>query len=152
MAEYQLDFAPYSEEFLKLSWDWLNDPEIKALTMTPDFTKEEQLAFFRSLPDRQDFKILGIEVNQEKAGACGLKHIHQGEAELWCYLGLKKYWGAGLGAGIVRHLEALARTLQIYRLYLKVAKMNPRALRSYEKSGFSIADELEQYFLMTKEI
>ena len=38
-----LSLVEYTEEFLELSWLWLSDPEIKELTMTPDFTKKEQL-------------------------------------------------------------------------------------------------------------
>lgn len=49
-----VDFVEYSIEFLELSWEWLNDSEIKSLTMTPDFTREEQIVFFRKLPFRQD--------------------------------------------------------------------------------------------------
>jgi RimJ/RimL family protein N-acetyltransferase len=152
MPAGKLEFVEYTEEFLRLSWDWLRDPEIKALIMAPDFTREEQLAFFKSLPVRSDFKIEGIAVNGEKAGACGLKNIEKDDAELWCYLGLKKYWGAGLGSGIVRHIEAEARKLQLSRLYLKVSWLNPRALRSYEKNGYSVLEELERYCLMGKQI
>ena len=46
MKNHQVAFVEYTEEFLDLSWEWLNDPEIKLLTMTPDFSREDQRAFF----------------------------------------------------------------------------------------------------------
>ena len=39
----RLSFGRFDEIFLEKSWHWLRDPEIKWLTMTPDFTREEQL-------------------------------------------------------------------------------------------------------------
>ena len=42
----------YNIIFLDKSWYWLNDPEIKALTMTPDFSKEDQASYFKSLPKK----------------------------------------------------------------------------------------------------
>ena len=38
----EVEFLPYDEAFLSLSWNWLTDPEIKALTMTPDFDRAAQ--------------------------------------------------------------------------------------------------------------
>lgn len=143
-------FVEYTEEFLALSWAWLNDPEIKALTMTPDFSREAQLNFFRKLPFRPDYKIFGIIVNDEKSGACGLKNMTNAEAELWCYLGLKKYWGMGLGGPIIQHIENESKKLNISKLYLKVTRLNPRAAKAYEKSGFCIDSEFPEYIQMSK--
>lgn len=147
-----INFVAYTEEFLNLSWDWLHDPEIKALTLTPDFSKEEQFDFFTKLPFREDYKISGIVVNGERAGACGLKNIKTGEAEFWCYLGLKKYWGAGLGCSIIQYVESESKKFNIASLYLKVGKLNIRAIKAYEKNGFKVAGIYSEYFLMTKSI
>jgi RimJ/RimL family protein N-acetyltransferase len=148
----KIDFVTYTEDFLNLSWVWLNDPEIKALTLTPDFSKEEQVDFYKKLPLRVDYKISGIMVNAERAGACGLKNIKNDEAEFWCYLGLKKYWGAGLGHSIVQYVEFESKKLNISNLYLKVGKSNIRAIKTYEKNGFNVAIDHSEYFVMTKSI
>ena len=47
----------FSKVFFDNSWNWLNDPEIKKMTATPDFTKEDQLKWFNSLPSKQDYLI-----------------------------------------------------------------------------------------------
>jgi RimJ/RimL family protein N-acetyltransferase len=145
-------FVKYTEEFLSLSWTWLNDPEIKALTMTANFSREDQLNFFNQLPFRSDYKIFGIMVNDEKSGACGMKNISNGEAELWCYLGLKKYWGMGLSNFIIQKIERESKKLKISKLYLKVTKLNLRAIKAYEKNGFRVDSQFSETIQMSKQI
>ncbi len=145
-------FVEYTKDYLDLSWSWLNDPEIKALTMTPNFSREDQLNFFNQLPFRSDFKIFGIMVNNEMSGACGLKNITNTEAELWCYLGIKKYWGLGLGTPIIQYIENIGKKIDIPKLYLKVAKFNYRAIKTYEKNGFCVDCEFPDYIQMLKHI
>lgn len=131
-----LSFVSYSREFLAKSWEWLNDAEIKALTRTPDFTKEQQEAFFDSLSLRADYLIWGIALAGQPIGACGLKHITESEAEYWGYIGEKPYWGRGLGRQLIEHCEGIARTKGLKALYLHVGADNLRARRLYEKCGF----------------
>ena len=69
------DLVDFSIEFLEKSWEWLNDPVIKALTMTPDFTREDQENFFKNLPYKDDYWIRGITENNLPIGVMGLKHI-----------------------------------------------------------------------------
>lgn len=152
MKNFRVEFVPYSSEFLNLSWEWLNDPEIKSLTMTPDFSYDDQISFFHGLPFRSDYKIFGIVVNEEKAGACGLKNIRHNEGELWCYLGLKKYWGLGLSAKILQFIEQESQKIGISILYLKVSKLNLRAISAYKKNGYTIIQEYPSYFMMSKDL
>lgn len=148
----KISFVEYTSDFLDLSWDWLNDPEIKSLTMTPDFSREDQINFFNKLSSRTDYQISGIVVNGERAGACGLKHIKNGEAEFWCYLGLKRYWGRGLGADILQHAEKECAKLCVTLLHLKVSNSNSRAFKSYEKNGFVANFRSDDYTHMSKNI
>ena len=78
-----LSLVEYTEEFLELSWLWLSDPEIKELTMTPDFTKKEQLNFFKNIKSRSGYFIYGVSIDGVKVGACGLKNISANEGEYW---------------------------------------------------------------------
>ena len=136
LVDLQLTFVPYSREFLTRSWDWLNDPETKALTLTPDFTKEQQETFYVTLPSRTDYLIFGIALAGQPIGACGLKHITEMDAEYWGYIGEKQYWGGGLGRQIIGHCEEIARVKGLKELYLHVGADNARAKRLYEKCGF----------------
>ena len=137
-----LKICDYSKEFLEYSWEWLNDKEIKELTMTPDFTKQEQNEFYQSLDDRIDYKIFGIKIDNEPAGACGLKHITKEEAEYWGYIGDKHHWGEGYGVQIINEMIHVAKKAGISNVYLNVIKTNTRATDLYLKYGFLIDHEL----------
>lgn len=147
-----LQLVNYDKKFLNLSWDWLNDVEIKNLTMTPEFTKEQQLAFFKSLSKRDDYIIFGIEFNGIKIGVCGLKNIKDGKAEYWGYIGMKKYWGKGLGSQILDKIIEIATEKQIERLYLKVLTSNSRAINLYIKHNFNKTEYVNKFYIMEKEI
>lgn len=147
-----LKLVNYTKEFLPLSWKWLNDKEIKRLTMTPDFSKDDQNNFFNSLSSRPNYKIFGIEFSGIKIGACGLKNIEQNRAEYWGYIGEKEYWGKGLGKEILTEMINLAIKEKISSLYLKVEKNNHRAIKLYEKFGFRNKIEENNYFVMDKNI
>ena len=135
-SNLQLNFVFFSRHFLAKSWEWLNDAETKALTLTPDFTKEQQETFYASLPSRTDYLIWGIALAGKPIGACGLKHVTETEAEYWGYIGEKQYWGRGLGHLMIGHCEEIARVKGLKELYLHVGVDNARAKRLYEVCGF----------------
>lgn len=139
-APGELSLVPYTVDVLDQSWTWLRDPEIRALTLTPEFTREQQLAFFASLPDRPDYAIWGIALRGVGViGAAGLKNPRRPVIEYWGYLGERAYWGLGLGSGLVALLEEQARQRGYTGLDLKVAADNARAIALYRKAGF-VAD------------
>ena len=45
----EVEFREFDREALQKSWEWLNDPQLKSLTMTPDFDQESQERWFESL-------------------------------------------------------------------------------------------------------
>jgi RimJ/RimL family protein N-acetyltransferase len=132
-----IKFTEYDSSFLEQSWIWLNDREIKALTMTPDFTKEQQELFFSSLPQRANYFIRGILYNDIPIGVCGLKNITEQDAEYWGYIGEKGYWGKGIGKEIMKYIINKAKMKQLKSIYLSVADNNIRAYRLYVKCGFT---------------
>ena len=139
----------YDLTFLEKSWEWLNDPEIKALTLTPDFSKEDQLQFYRSLPQKKDYWIRGITENNIPVGAMGLKNIDIGgsSAEYWGYIGEKEFWGKGIGKFILKEAILKARELNLKKIYLKVTTKNTIAKNLYLKMGFKkqSSGEIEHY-------
>ena len=133
-----IKFTEYNRIFLEQSWKWLNDREIKVLTMTPDFTKEQQELFFASLPRKTNYFIKGILYNDLPIGACGLKNITEKDAEYWGYIGEKEYWGKGIGKEIMGYIISVAKEKQLKIIYLHVSEINLRARKLYEKNGFII--------------
>lgn len=146
----KLNLVEYNQDFLDMSWDWLNDEELRYLTMTPFFSKEDQQVFFKNLPTRDNYFIKGIKYNDSPIGACGLKNISDGKAELWLYIGDKEYWGKGLGKKIMYLLEKEALSLNIRKIYLKVLKENRVAINLYEKLSYIGIKINDDYMLMEK--
>lgn len=126
----------FNTECLEKSWNWLNDPEIKELTMTPDFTKQDQINFYNSLPQKTDYWIKGIAENGACIGAMGLKNITKVDAEYWGYIGEKDSWGKGIGKFMLEAAIEKAQLLKLEKIYLKVLKTNTRAIQLYLKKGF----------------
>ena len=144
-----LSLVEYDLLFLEKSWEWLHDAEIKHLTLTPDYTKEDQLDFYNSLSSKKDYWIKGIKENNIPIGLMGIKHINLSEksAEYWGFIGEKKYWGKGIGKFMLDQAFTKANELELRILYLKVDQQNLRAKQLYLKKGFKIviAGDIEQY-------
>ncbi len=74
----------------------------------------------------------------EEIGSCGLRNVDRvnGNTELAIFL-FRGSWGRGLGTDAVNVLCDFGfGELRMERIYLHVFDYNPRAIRSYEKSGF----------------
>lgn len=72
-------------------------------------------------------------------GDVDLYHIawRSKEAELRIRIGLPELWNQGLGTEAIRTLlRYLFEERGMRRIYLRVLKSNPRAIRCYEKCGF----------------
>ena len=132
----RLSFGRFDETFLEQSWHWLCDPEIKRLTMSPDFNREEQLDWFARLPERTDYLIWGLACDGIPIGVLGLKHITPNEAEYWGYIGDRAYWNTGLGGEMLCFIFSQAKKMGLNELYLKVHRDNARAIRLYTRFGF----------------
>ena len=129
--------VPFDRTYLDLSWDWLRDPETRALTMTPEFTREQQLGFFQTLPSRTDYHIWGVALEDgTPIGAGGIKQVHGSTGEFWCYIGDKGWWGRGIGPQILQLCEKQARGLGLDTLTMIAADDNERSIRAFEKMGF----------------
>lgn len=140
-AKPKVEFVEYDKAFLNKSWDWLNDPEIKELTLTSDFTRSEQLQFFQSIPNRNDFKIWGVKYGNTPIGVVGLKNITSNDAEYFGYIGEKNYWGLGLFKYLLEHIVDKCITMRVSNLYLHVTLSNERAIKAYNKNGFIVVDK-----------
>jgi RimJ/RimL family protein N-acetyltransferase len=69
----------------------------------------------------------------------GLDHKSHGEAWVGIGIGGRDDWGKGYGTDAMETVLRYAfEELNLYRVSLDVFENNPRALRSYEKAGFSV--------------
>ena len=151
-GKMKIKLSEFNHDFLKLSFIWLNDPEIKELTNTPVFTKESQLSWFESLKERKDYLVWGIMSGATPVGVCGLKKITLVDCEYWGYIGEKSYWGKGIGKTIMNLMEAEARKLNLKSIWLQVIADNERAVKLYLKAGYLIEKKEQDFFYMRKEL
>lgn len=147
-----LRLVPFNEQYLKRSYDWLNDPEIRKLTDGPvSVSREEQEKWYEFIQNDATYKIWGIERGGEPIGACGIKHINyeKHSGEYWGYIGEKQYWG-GNGHQLMNLIYSKAKELHLNELCLFVLKTNSRAKRLYISEGFIIEYENEDRVWMRK--
>lgn len=140
-----LELVDYTEEVLEKSWSWLNDPEIKLLTSTPDFTQEDQKKWFSKLDNTDNYFIKTLSINNKNIGVAGLKKINKNNktAEYFGYIGEKEFWGKGLSNQILSKIISIAKEkFELESIYLNVIPGNIRAIRAYENFGFRI-DSIE---------
>ena len=148
----EIKLVDYTVDYLELSWKWLNDPEIKALTNTPDFSLEQQLKWFNSLVLKQNYFIKGIEFLNTGIGVCGLKNITQSDAEYWGYIGDKQYWRKGIGSLILLEMEKQAKDFGVKSVCLNVLINNANAIQLYGKNGYFVESINERIQKMRKTI
>ncbi len=93
------------------------------------------------------FMIYTMEGNR-LIGQIGLDGIQfsRGEAFVGISLGERQDWGKGYGTDAMRVLLGYAfDELNLHRVSLDVFEYNPRAIRSYEKAGFTVEGRCRQY-------
>ena len=142
--------VPFDEELLEISYRWLNDPEIQALTMGRPVDREGQRQWYAGLPDRTDYAIWGIRYDGRPVGALGLKAIGVDDgAEYFMYLGERWAWGRGIAAWAFAEMTAEARRRGLKYFYGRTLKTNERSLHVNFRHGYRIArDEGDTYWLV----
>lgn len=143
----KISFVEFDRVFLKKSFCWLSNPEIKYLMDAPVISLNEQELWFQSLPTKKNYYIKGVMANDIPIGAVGIKNITIIEGEYWGYIGEKKYWGQGIGKLMVREMMEIAKNFFFLEvLYLQVMPDNNRAIESYRQCGF-VMDNTEGKYL-----
>jgi RimJ/RimL family protein N-acetyltransferase len=132
----EVELCEYDEAFLHKSYGWLTDPYIKHTTDTPDITRESQLAWFNSLPQKTDYLIWGVRFHDKLIGACGLKNKTDRTAEYWGYIGDRSYHGHGLGYSMLSQVIKKAEEMNLGQVTLKVLCDNMIAYNLYKKCDF----------------
>ncbi len=144
---------------------WLNDPEVRQglSRYLPLSMAEEEHWFEETLKRDPVERPLAIEIKinnnlTDRAegelqtdwimiGNAGIFNLdwRNRSAELGIMIGDKRYWGKGYGT---ETMQLLLRhgftTLNLHRIYLRVFADNPRAIRAYQKAGFTLEGRLRQ--------
>jgi len=148
---------------------WINDPEVKeGISIYWPYSHAEEKGWFEEMlkhPHDEHVMVVEIrtqgeregllvsELNSQEAegwktiGSCGFFAIdgRNRSAEFGINIGEKAYWNQGYGTETVRLLVKHGfQTLNLHRIYLRVFETNPRAIRAYEKAGFTLEGRQRQ--------
>jgi RimJ/RimL family protein N-acetyltransferase len=129
---------PLRDEDSDALFAWINDRELVELSaIFRPVTRAEHDAWFASVRAREDVAVFAIREGGRLVGTCQL--IRDGdEAELRIRIGEPAARGRGLGTEAVRQLLAHGfDRLGLRRVWLQVFPHNARAIRAYEKAGFT---------------
>lgn len=152
MENKSVQSVTYDDCYLEESWKWFQDEELRRLTMTPAFSKQEQMEWFSSLSLKEDYLIFGIEFDGQPVGAFGIKNITEDSGEYWGYIGAKRFWGRGIGKWMVYQTIEYAKNLGLRRLWLKVLDENTRAINLYLGCGFEFRESKDEATQMEIEL
>jgi RimJ/RimL family protein N-acetyltransferase len=141
-----LSLAPFAEQHLSRTLTWTNDPELaRLLGRARRVTDEEHQEWFRSQSHRFDTIFFAIEVGpaQTHIGNVWLADIDRRhlKAEVRIVIGAPAPAGSGSRAIDLIATHAF-EAMGLHRLYAYVLAFNPRARRTFEKSGFVLEGTL----------
>jgi RimJ/RimL family protein N-acetyltransferase len=136
---------------------WINDPEIQRLLggrgWQYSLPAQEEYVRARLANDWEHGFALAIEVMDVEGaprliGNLELRKLEAVErrGEIGIMIGEREYWSRGYGEDAMRTICGYGfRDLDLHRLELNVAAFNARALRCYEKVGFTIEGRLRDH-------
>lgn len=122
---------------------WVNDTEIRQyLGTTSPMNKLREQEFMEKLYKDDRGITLGIVLKEKDKliGDVGLYDISMPNkhAELGILIGDRSCWSKGYGTEAMNLILGYGfDQLNLHRIYLFVLDFNPRAIRSYEKAGFT---------------
>jgi RimJ/RimL family protein N-acetyltransferase len=152
----QVRFRAIEKEDLPKFVKWLNDPEVRSgLSLITPLSQAEEENWFEEILKKSPFeRPLAIEIQPDPnidewvfVGNCGLFGIDWQNrlAEIGIHIGEKDFWDQGFGTRAMRLiLKHGFENLNLHRIWLRVFENNQRALRSYEKTGFTIEGKFRE--------
>jgi RimJ/RimL family protein N-acetyltransferase len=124
---------------------WYSDPEVARLTRYQDgpMRPEEIEPFFTARVIGPDSFTMAIHIRSTDRliGSCAFSQLDgdNGSAMYHITLGEKDVWGKGYGTEATElMLEHAFTRMGLHRVALSVFAFNERAIRSYQKSGFTV--------------
>lgn len=139
-----LEIKEMDEVALEKSREWLNDPEIKELTMTPDFDEQSQKEWFKNLKTRTDYYIIVGWHEGQPISVGGLKHINGKDAELYGYIGDKRYWGKAVAVDMMNTIHEYGKSIGLESIYSIQLKNNLSSIKLNTRFGYKYEKDLDE--------
>jgi [ribosomal protein S5]-alanine N-acetyltransferase len=142
----RLGFATLVREDIPTMMAWCQNLEYNAYLGTnnrPETLETETKWFDENANPSQSLVTFGILDLETKRliGTCSLMDIHpvNGTATVGMGIGETEFWGKGYGTEATKLLVEYGMFfLNLHNIKLEVFGFNPRAIRAYEKAGFSL--------------
>jgi RimJ/RimL family protein N-acetyltransferase len=135
----------HRNENLRALQSWYSDPEVARLTryQPGPLSPEEIQRFFYGRIMGSDFLAMAIHVRESDRliGTCAFSQFDgdNGSTLFHITIGERDAWGHGYGSEATELMVAHAFTrLALHRVALTVFEFNVRAIRTYEKCGFTV--------------
>ena len=147
----RIRFRAVEHDDLPIFQKWFNDPEVtQALSVYLPLSMADEQEWYdgmrKHIRDEHNMAIEikdgdeGGQIRWKMIGGCGFFNLDFRNrcSEFGISIGDKAYWNQGYGTEAVRLLVKHGfQTLNLNRIYLRVLDSNPRAIRAYEKAGFT---------------
>jgi diamine N-acetyltransferase len=147
----RIRFRAVERDDLPIFVKWINDPEVnQGIGIYLPYAMADENDWFEAMHKRpaseHNLAIEVKEVNPQDVetwmmiGSCGFMNYDQrnASAEFGIMIGEKSFWNQGYGTEAVRLLVKFGfQSINLNRIYLRVLENNPRAIRCYEKAGFT---------------
>lgn len=145
---------PAEAEDVPLFVRWLSNPELRYYVTIRYMSEALERRWFEGMvtstqgpaPARLHFVIETLD-NAQPIGVIGLEDINWRDrnAEFGIIVGEPDFWGRGYGSDALRTiLDVGFRWFNLHRIFLHVVAENARAIRSYEKCGFTYEGRLRE--------
>ncbi len=126
-------------------WEWVNDEEVMWFWGEPCNTQSlaEVEQWFGRLQEAAGYSSKQFIIERKEGTPIGrifyeYLDIKHRRAEVGMQIGEKEYWGRGYGTdAMITFLDYLFNELGLHRVYLRLQSYNTRALKCYEKCGFT---------------
>ncbi len=147
----RIRFRGMEKDDLQFSIHWYNDPDVlQGLGNFLPFSMADEQDWFDKMrarpPEEHNMMIEAKEFTPQGdetwkvIGSWGFFNLDRlnSSAEFGITIGEKSYWGQGYATEAVRLLAKVGfDSLNLNRIHLRVFETNTRAIRAYEKAGFT---------------
>jgi UDP-4-amino-4,6-dideoxy-N-acetyl-beta-L-altrosamine N-acetyltransferase len=138
----KVSIRPITRDDTDMVLSWRNSDLVKQFFIyRKDITREEHLSWFENKIEKGAVVQFIIEAEEGPVGSVYIQNINKTHrnGEYGIFIGEPNALGKGYGTDAGRLILKYAfETLNLHKVYLRVIDNNIRAIKSYEKLGFSV--------------
>lgn len=142
---------PITIDDVDLCTKWTQDIDVVKHVIQETKTYEEELEWLKGLEDTptEHVFVIIVEETDTPIGTCAVHEVSKDELtadqegmSVGIMIGEKDFWGKGYGSEAIDLVTEYAHTkLGAQRVWLTVDTVHDRAIRAYEKVGFTICKQ-----------